>query len=116
MLFTTSFFPLQQDEINTPARVVEILDEGKCNDEKRFMALSEPATNHPYCQAPHIYELNECFCFAPQNEIFYFAFPGISFNAHHQKQDATGFGITNPKHSCDFLCNNKLMAALDPNF
>lgn len=66
MLFTTSFFPLQQDEINTAARAVETLGEGKSNDEKRFMALSEPATNHPYCQPFHIYELNECFCFAPK--------------------------------------------------
>ena len=45
-------------------RAVETLDEGRSNDEKCFMAQSEPATNHPYCQASHIYELNECFYFA----------------------------------------------------
>jgi hypothetical protein len=41
--------------------LVEILAEGNCNDEKCFMEQCEPATNHPYCHASHIYELNECF-------------------------------------------------------
>jgi hypothetical protein len=109
-------FPFQQKEKNALTRAVETLDEDRSNDEKCFIPQSEPANNHPYCQASHIYELNECFCFAPQNWIFYSAFPGILFNARHQKQDATGFWNTIPKHSCDFLCNNKLKEALDPNF
>jgi hypothetical protein len=59
-------FPFQREEINALGRAVETLDESNSNDEKYFMEQSEPATNHPYCQASYIYELNECFCFVPK--------------------------------------------------
>jgi hypothetical protein len=115
MLFTTSFFPFSKRR-PALARVVETLDEGNSNDEKCFMEKSEAATNHLYCQASCIYELNGCFCFVPQNGIVYSAFPGIWFHTHHQQQDTTVFWNTIPKPSRDFLCNNKCKAALGPSF
>lgn len=58
--------PFQKKEINAPARAVETLDEENSNDEKCFMEQSKPATNHPYCQASHIYDLMNVFVSDPK--------------------------------------------------
>lgn len=99
VLFATLTLRVQQG-MNALVCVVEILAEENCNDEKCFMEQPETATNHPYCQASYIYEINECFylpLLPPKNGIVYVIFPGIWFHACPPETRRTGFLEYQPK-------------------